>query len=46
MASISSNYNFTGNPEKLDIHVFPGKSNSYHLYEDDGVTRLYDKGIM
>lgn len=44
MASISSNYNFTGNPEKLDIHVFPGKSNSYHLYEDDGVTRLYEQG--
>ena len=44
MASISSNYNFTGNPEKLDVHVFPGKSNSYHLYEDDGVTRLYEQG--
>ena len=44
MANITTNYNFTGNPEKLDIHIFPGQSNSYNLYEDDGITRLYEQG--
>jgi len=44
MANISSNYNFYDNPEKLDIHIFPGKSNTFNLYEDDGITRLYEQG--
>ena len=44
LANISSNFNFIANPEKLDIHIFPGKSNTYNLYEDDGVTRLYEQG--
>ena len=44
MANISTNYNFCDNPEKLDVHIFPGKSNKYSLYEDDGVTRLYEQG--
>ncbi|MBE6148422.1 MAG: DUF5110 domain-containing protein [Firmicutes bacterium] len=44
MANITTNYNFYDNPEKLDIHIFPGKSNTYNLYEDDGVTRLYEQG--
>jgi len=26
--------NFTGNPDSLEIHVFPGESNHYNLYED------------
>lgn len=26
--------NFTGNPNSLEIHVFPGQSNTYNLYED------------
>ena len=45
LANIHANYNFTGNPEVFDIHVFPGKSNSYSLYEDDGMTRLYENGF-
>ena len=44
MANIEENYNFYDNPEKLDIHIFPGKSNTYNLYEDDGLTRLYEQG--
>ena len=28
----------------MEINIFPGKSNMYKLYEDDGVTKLYDKG--
>ena len=44
LANITSNYNFCDNPEKLDIHIFPGRSNTYNLYEDDGITRLYEQG--
>ncbi len=32
------------NPKTLEIHVFPGESNTYHLYEDDGETMDYQKG--
>ena len=32
------------NPKDLEIHVFPGKSNTYHLYEDDGETYNYKDG--
>lgn len=31
-------------PKELEIHVFPGKSNSYNLYEDDGLTNNYLNG--
>ncbi len=31
-------------PKELEIHVFPGNSNSYNLYEDDGLTNNYLKG--
>ena len=44
LANIEDNLNFTGNPDKLDIHIFPGKSNTYNLYEDDGITRLHEQG--
>ena len=32
------------NPKDLEIHVFPGNSNTYHLYEDDGETYNYQNG--
>ena len=32
------------NPTDLEIHVFPGKSNTYRLYEDDGETNEYLNG--
>ena len=32
------------NPKDLEVHVFPGKSNNYHLYEDDGETYNYLDG--
>ena len=32
------------NPKDLEIHVFPGKSNTYHMYEDDGETYDYLNG--
>ena len=36
--------NDTNPPKKLEIHIFPGKSNSYNLFEDDGVSNLYKAG--
>lgn len=32
------------NPQTLEIHVFPGESNTYHLYEDDGESNRYVRG--
>ena len=32
------------NPKTLEIHVFPGQSNTYRLYEDDGESFEYLKG--
>lgn len=31
-------------PENLEINIFPGMSNSYQLYEDDGISNLYKSG--
>lgn len=39
-------YNLCNNPDKMELHIFPGKSNTYTLYEDDGVTRLYEQGYF
>ncbi|MDD2208180.1 MAG: glycoside hydrolase family 31 protein [Bacilli bacterium] len=36
--------NNTDAPEKLEIHIFPGKSSTYKLYEDDGISSLYKDG--
>ncbi len=39
-----SDYNNTGLPTDLEIQIFPGVSNTYTLYEDDGVSSLYREG--
>lgn len=39
-----SDYNNTGLPVDLEVQFFPGQSNTYILYEDDGVTALYREG--
>lgn len=39
-----SDYNNTGLPVDLEIQIFPGVSNTYTMYEDDGVTALYREG--
>lgn len=44
LAILEDNLNYTGNPEAMEIHIFPGKSNSYKLYEDDGTTNAYKEG--
>ena len=35
------NINDTDTPENLEIHIFPGQSNTYRLYEDDGVSNKF-----
>lgn len=40
----NDNINDTTPPKNLEIQIFPGRSNSYNLYEDDGVSDLYRKG--
>lgn len=39
-----SDYNNTGLPTDLEVQIFPGVSNTYTLYEDDGITSLYRDG--
>lgn len=41
---MNKNLNDTNPPTDMEIHIFPGRSNIYYLYEDDGVSDLYKKG--
>ena len=34
----------TGNPDTLEVHIFPRQSNRFELYEDDGETTAYQRG--
>ncbi|WP_214758063.1 TIM-barrel domain-containing protein [Exiguobacterium sp. s123] len=36
--------NETGNPSELEVLVFPGASNTFTMYEDDGESRDYETG--
>ncbi len=36
------NLNDTNPPKEMEIQVFPGASNTYELYEDDGLSSLYE----
>lgn len=43
---LSNDMNNSPNPPTdMEIHIFPGRSNTYKLYEDDGVTNLYKQGF-
>ena len=42
--SNKSNINNTTNPTDLEIHVFPGENNTYRMYEDDGISNMYENG--
>lgn len=42
--SNKSNVNNTSNPSDIEIHIFPGRNNTYRLYEDDGISSLYKEG--
>lgn len=44
LSIFEENINIASIPNKMEIHVFPGESNTYKLYEDDGITKLYQKG--
>lgn len=44
LAILDKNINVTNSPENMEIHVFPGKSNIFRLYEDDGYSSLYEEG--
>ncbi|MDE6285223.1 MAG: DUF5110 domain-containing protein [Bacilli bacterium] len=44
LANLGSNRNDTSVPKSMEINVFPGESNIYKLYEDDGTTTLYKDG--
>jgi hypothetical protein len=37
--------NNTTPPKDMEIQVFPGASSSYELYEDDGLSSLFEKGF-
>ena len=39
----NENINDTTPPVNLEMHIFPGRNNTYYLYEDDGVSDLYRK---
>ena len=39
-----NNSNDTSIPKKMEIQVFPGSSNTYSIYEDDGETTNYKNG--
>ena len=41
----NDNINDTTPPKDMEIHFFPGVSNEYYLYEDDGISSLYEKGF-
>lgn len=40
----NDNLNDTSCPKTLEIDIFPGRSNTYKLYEDDGFTSKYKNG--
>lgn len=44
LSNLPENINVTTAPEDMEIHIFPGKSNTYNLYEDDGYSSLYEDG--
>ena len=44
--SNKSNINNISNPTTLEIQIFPGMSNSFELYEDDGFSQMYRDGYF
>ncbi|MBR1416200.1 MAG: DUF5110 domain-containing protein [Bacilli bacterium] len=44
LGDLEENINVTNAPKTMEVHVFPGKSNIYNLYEDDGYSNLYKDG--
>lgn len=40
------NLNDTKPPKNMEIQVFPGASSTYEMYEDDGISSLFEKGYF
>ena len=43
---VLSNNLTTDNPKDIEVLVFPGKNNTYQLYEDDGISNNYKNGTF
>lgn len=46
MADIRETGNDIGNPEILELYVFPGDDNLYEMYEDEGDGFGYEQGVF
>lgn len=44
LAILPENINDTNSPKAMEIQIFPGSSNVYRLFEDDGISSLYEEG--
>jgi len=44
LANLENNINDLTPPKSMEINVFPGSSNVYKLYEDDGISKSYQNG--
>ena len=44
LAVQEENINDINNTKSLEIHIFPGTSNTYKLYEDDGISSMFEEG--
>ncbi|MDO5569409.1 MAG: glycoside hydrolase family 31 protein [bacterium] len=42
---LSNNIDSVETPTDLEIQIFPGVSNTYQLYEDDGISNKYESGF-
>lgn len=46
LANLTNDINDYNPPRSMEIDVFPGESNKYVLYEDDGVSKNYQNGYF
>lgn len=44
LANLEKNINDLTAPKSMEINIFPGESNEFKLYEDDGITKLHEDG--
>ena len=44
LANLDVDKNSISVPKSLELNVFPGQSNIYKLYEDDGISKSYEDG--
>ena len=44
IANMEELLNDVNPPKSMEIDIFPGQSNSYKLYEDDGISNMYKEG--